>query len=180
MHTTLKLIAQKLNDENVVWGVGASVLLSFYQLIDRPRDIDLLVALEDIEKADAILSSLGQKNLWEKSAAYSTRYFYEYIINGIDIDVMSGLKIHMGEYIYEHFFERQSITQYKTIDEVEIPLTSLEDWFVIYQLIPNRELKVAMIEDYLQKNGVKNKFILEKALTSELPAEIRERILKLL
>jgi hypothetical protein len=180
VYTTLKLIAQKLNAENIVWGVGASVLLSFYQLIDAPRDIDLLVALEDIEKADAILSSLGQKNLWEKSAAYSTRFFYEYTINGVDIDVMSGLKIHVQEYVYEHSFERQSITDHKTIDEIDIPLTSLEDWFVLYQLIPKREAKVAMIEDYLQKNGVKNRFILEKALMAELPEVIRERIIKLL
>jgi hypothetical protein len=39
-----------------VWGVGASILLNYYGLIDKPNDIDILVDLKDIEKADIILN----------------------------------------------------------------------------------------------------------------------------
>lgn len=42
--------------------MGASLLLNHYGLVDKPNDIDILVDLKDIEKADEVLKSLGQKN----------------------------------------------------------------------------------------------------------------------
>ena len=50
MINTLSLIAEKLNKEGIGWGVGASLLLNHYGLIDQPNDIDLLVSVADIEK----------------------------------------------------------------------------------------------------------------------------------
>ena len=62
------------------------------------------------------------------------------------------------------------------INGVSIPFTFLEDRYVIYQLIPNRELKVKMIEKYLLSNGTKKTFLLERALKGCLPIQVRERI----
>ncbi|MCW6074588.1 hypothetical protein LAV44_04540 [Clostridium sporogenes] len=61
-------------------------------------------------------------------------------------------------------FDYNSISEFKTINGVNISFTSLEDWCVIYQLIPNREGKVKVIESYLLLNGIKNPFLLERAL----------------
>ncbi|EPS50014.1 TPA: hypothetical protein PL619_000635 [Clostridium botulinum] len=56
----------------------------------------------------------------------------------------------------------------------------MEDWYVIYQLIPNREAKVKAIESYLLLNGINNSFLLERTLKGNLPIEVREKIKKIL
>ncbi|WFD12186.1 hypothetical protein [Tepidibacter hydrothermalis] len=180
MFNTLSYIAEKLNKEKVVWAVGASLLLNHYGLVDKPNDIDILIDLNDIEKADIILKSIGEKKVYEKSDTYSTKYFYEYIINGIDIDVMAGLSINHNEGIYKYNFDSNSILQSTKINGIHIPLTSLEDWYVLYQIIPNRENKVTMIKNYLLSNGINQPNLLKKALKGNLPSNVRDNVNRLL
>lgn len=59
---------------------------------------------------------------------------------------------------------------------MKIPLTSLEDWYVIYQLIPNRSAKVSLIEGYLRSNGIKRADLLRRMLAQKLPPEVKENI----
>ncbi|MBZ9622321.1 nucleotidyltransferase family protein [Clostridium sp. FP2] len=172
----LSYIGEKLNENGVVWAVGASILLHHYGLIDNPNDIDILVDLSDIEKVDKILKSIGEKKVRKKSDTYSTKYFYEYVVHGFDIDLMAGLSINYNNGTYEYIFNHTSISEYKKINGVNIPLSSLEDWYVIYQLIPGRDIKVNMIENYLSLNGVKKYALLERALKGDLPEEVRDKI----
>jgi hypothetical protein len=180
MFNTLSYIGKKLNEEGIVWGVGASILLNHYGLIDKPNDIDILVDLKDIEKVDKILKSIGEKVVGEKIDTYSTKYFYEYTVNGVDVDVMAGLSINYDKGTFKYIFDQSSISEFKIINGVNIPLTSLEDWYVIYQLIPNREIKVAMIENYLLSNGINNPNLLKRTLKGNLPDEVRNNIQRLL
>jgi hypothetical protein len=182
MFDTLSCIGKKLDDGKVVWGVGASILLNHYGLIDKPNDIDILVDSDDIEKVDIILKSIGERKVSEKKDIYSTKYFYEYVVNGFDVDVMAGLSINHDIGTFTYIFDQSSISEIKEINGVNIPLTSLEDWYVIYQLIPKREEKAQMIETYLLSNGIKKPTLLERALRGDLPkvvADKVERILKL-
>lgn len=180
MFDTLSYIGEKLNEEKIVWGVGASILLNYHRLIDKPNDIDILVDLKDIEKADKILKSIGEKKFWEKTDTYSTQYFYEYVVNAFDIDVMAGLSINYDNGIFKYIFDQSSISDIKKINGVNIPLTSLEDWYVIYQLIPNRQAKVKMIEKYLLANGIKKPALLERLLRGNLPIEVRDKVERIL
>ena len=176
MFNTLSYIGKFFNDANIVWGVGASILLNQFGLADSPNDIDIHVAIKDIHKVDEILKSIGTKKQKGKNDSYSTKYFYEYIVNGIDIDVMAGLAINHTNGIFEYIFDESSISQFILIDEISIPFTSLEDWFVLYQLIPNRDAKVKIIEDYLLLNGIQKPFLLERSLNGNLPLTITEKI----
>lgn len=180
MFDTLSYIGEKLNEEKVIWGVGASILLNHYDLIYKPNDIDILVDLKDIEKADRILKSIGEKKIRDNVDTYSTEYFYEYVINGFDVDVMSGLSINHNNGMFKYIFDYHSISEIKEVNGIDIPLAALEDWYVIYQLIPNRETKVNMIESYLLLNGIKRPDLLEKALRGNLPREVREKIERIL
>ncbi|MFD3449360.1 hypothetical protein ACFDTO_32810 [Microbacteriaceae bacterium 4G12] len=180
MFHTLSYIGEQLNQSNILWGVGASILLHQFNLVDKPNDIDIFVDLKDIEKADEILSKIGEKKQREKTSTYSTKYFYEYIINGFDVDVMSGFIINHRSGTFEYTFDHHSISSLKKINGVEIPFTSLEDWYVLYQLIPNREAKVRLIENYLQSNGVQKPVLLERALEGNLPIEVTENIKRML
>ncbi len=86
-------VAKKLKEEGITWGIGTSVLLRFYGLIKDPKDIDILVDLSDIERADNLLKNMGIKKGKEKTDLFSTAYFYEYKIENIEINVMAGLII---------------------------------------------------------------------------------------
>ncbi len=176
----LKEIARRFNNENITWGVGASLMLTFYGLNEGANDIDISVTMTDIDRANSILSDMGQKKERINNSDYSTKYFYEYEINGIDIDVMGGLRINHDEGNYNFEFDQSSVTKYKIIDDIKIPLVSLEDWYVLYQLIPNREKKVKTIEDYLKTEGIKNPTLLKNALEKELPIIVKKRIEKIL
>lgn len=180
MFNTLSYIGGKLNSSNIVWGVGASILLNQFGLIKKPNDIDIFIDIKDIEKADEVLKSISEKKKWEKTATYSTKYFYEYIIDGFDVDVMAGFAVNHINGVFEYTFDHNSISEFKRINGVNIPFTSLEDWYVIYQLIPNREAKVKIIESYLLLNGIKKPLLLERALKGNLPIEVREKIKKIL
>lgn len=180
MFNTLSYIGKNLNDANVVWGVGGSLLLNKFGLIDKPNDIDIFISTDDIEKADEILRTIGEKKKWEKTSTYSTKYFYEYVINGFDVDVMSGFAINHNDGIFRYIFDINSISELKMINDVNIPFTSLEDWYVIYQLIPKRKCKVEMIEKYILSNGIKNNFLLQRSLEGCLPADVRVKINALL
>lgn len=180
MFDVLSSIGEKFNNSNIKWAVGASILLSQFGLIDKPNDIDIVVDINDIKKVDKILKDMGEKKIFKKTSTYSTKFFYEYVINKIDIDIMAGLAINHDNGIFEYVFDNSSISEFKVINGVKIPFTSLEDWYVIYQLIPNRESKVKMIENYLLINGVKKTFLLERTLQGNLPVEVKENIMKIL
>lgn len=176
MFNILSYIGEKLNSSNIVWGVGASILLNQFGLIEKPNDIDIFVDIKDIERVDEILKSIGEKKRWEKTSTYSTKYFYEYTVDGIDIDVMAGFAVNHNNGVFEYIFDYNAISEFRLINRVNIPFTSLEDWFVIYQLIPNRETKVKMIQKYLLLNGINKPFLLERALEGNLPIEVRKEI----
>lgn len=176
----LSYVGKQLNNAGILWGVGASLVLNQYGLISNPNDIDLLVDIKDIEKTDEILKNIGHKKPFEETSFYSTKYFYEYVINGIDVDVMAGFAINFDENSYEYSFDNKSITNVKIINGVKIPLTSLEDWYILYQLMQNRESKVNMIEKYLLDNGIKDASLINRALSKNLPDKVRERVQLLL
>ncbi|MCD3352061.1 nucleotidyltransferase family protein [Clostridium botulinum D/C] len=173
-------IGKKLNDNGITWGVGASILLNQFGFIEKPNDIDIFISIKDIERADEVLKSMGEKKKWESSTTYSTKYFYEYIIDGVDIDVMAGFAVNHNSGVFKYNFNHTSISEFRKINKVDIPFTSLEDWYVIYQLIPSRESKVKMIENYFLSNGIKNPILLKNSLKGNLPIEIQERVKKIL
>lgn len=176
---TLSCIAKELNEEKVLWAVGASVVLNHYGLVDKSNDIDILVDIKDINKVDAILKNLGERKIKEENNDYSTEYFYEYVIDGIDVDVMARFIIKYDGGEYEYTFDEKSIADMKVINDINVPLTSLEDWYVLYQVMQGREYKVNIIEKYLSKNGIKNVGLLNRAIDKNLPLDIKERTEKL-
>lgn len=180
MLDTLARIGKELNNRNVTWGVGGSLLLHFYGLVDDPNDIDILVAEEDIEQISEVFKSLAVENEVVSKEPFRTRHFSKYTANSVDFDVMGGFAIGHSEGIYELDFGKDSVVWLQEINGVRIPLCSLEDWFVLYWLIPGKQAKVELLEAYFHLNGLTNSSIFEKALKQPLPSELQDRIKKLL
>lgn len=176
----LPFIADKINKRGIKWAVGASVMLYFYDLVETPHDLDILVDENDAVNLCNLLKELGVLQYKEYTEPFGTKYFYNFVVRDIQIDVIGGFIIKHTSGKYKLAFDSDTITSYKVINGIEIPVSSLEDWYVIYQLIPNRENRVEVIEKYLIQNGIKNPNLLNRALKKELPDSVKERVKKLL
>jgi hypothetical protein len=177
---TLSFIADKLNAGNLVWAVGGSMLLKQYGLVEKPNDIDIMTDLNSFAQAAAILKSIGEEKPPAETQLFATRHIYKCRINGFDVDLMSGLAIKHQNGLFHYIFDGASVSGTMKAGGVEIPLTSLEDWYVIYQLIPGRQAKADLISDYLMSNGVRRADLFSRMLRADLPPEVKENIAKML
>lgn len=178
---TLVVIARALNQADVHWRIGASVLLYYHGLVDAPHDIDIMISEADADVVASILGGLGREAPGDPARSlYSTSRFLEYIVDGTDVDVMAGFAIKHDSGTYVFPFDDRSVTMRKSVEGVTIPFSSLEDWYVLYQLIPGREPKVKLIEDHIRSSGIADEVLLERALSAELPADVRARTERLL
>ncbi|MFS0821425.1 hypothetical protein [Bacillus sp. 1P02SD] len=176
MIETLREIAATVDDRKIVWGVGGSLLLSFYGLVQHPNDIDLLVNEEDAVWFNKKLEVLGTPIEAKSLHPFRTRHFAKFRVGRFNIDSMGGFAIEHEEGVYRLPFDENSL-----VGRVDgIPLSSLEDWFVLYLFIPNRQDKATRIEEHFKKNGVEHPWLLARALNQPLPHEIREKIEKIL
>jgi hypothetical protein len=196
LERALVRIARSFAAAGVSWGVCSSMLLALRGLPVEPHDIDLLVSNDGFEAACSALEWLGGMKSparVETQSIYGTRRFAEYEIDGVDVDVMAGLVVigPYGEYDYE--LTEGSIDRMVPMPETAgneaeagsapfVPLTSLEDWFVLYQLIPGRAAKVDIIERALREEpptGAERIFALERlraSLGRALPLEVARRV----
>ncbi len=178
--TVLLKIAERFNDHNVKWALGGSLMLHYYKLIDHARDIDILVAVKDIEQALIAIETIATPLVVVQKQEYLTDCFKSFNTDGVDIDIMAGFKIKHSRGVYQFPFNNTTVCQTIVIDDVVIPLSSIEDWYIAYLLMPNREAKVNLIERHFNKHGIAQPQILKDALRQALPENIRNRINKLL
>lgn len=165
----LEKVVACLQHEQIHFGIGGSLLLHHHRLPVTPRDIDLVVALADADRAVLLLSEMGTVVEQDETSLYATEVFQEFMIEGIDLDLMSGLQVRHDEGIFVYPFAEQ------TINETGLSFMSLVDWYVIYQLIPGREQKVTMIEDVFTKQEV-DRERLEQLRRLNLPQDVSNRI----
>ena len=143
-------IAKRLNENNIKWGVGASLLLYFKSITDTFNDIDLMVTAEDVDRLRTVLSEIGKMRPSNPNKMYRTRHFYEFVIDGVDVDVMEGFTIVRDGVEYDCSFTSDSIDEYINLNGEKIPLQSVSDWRRFYELM-GRDAKVEMIDRALDK-----------------------------
>lgn len=146
----LKKIARRFNCSGITWVLGASMLLYFKGIVSEFNDIDLMVAVEDIAAARNILGSLGRLLPGKANEGYATKYFLEYDIDGVEVDIMAGFAIISGGEVHDCSLEAGQIIEYACLDGERIPLQGVERWRGYYSLM-GREAKVRLIDAYLGK-----------------------------
>lgn len=120
-------------------------MLFFEGITDGFHDIDIMVHENDVDKAKETLHSLGKLCPPNPNAQYTTKHFYEFIVDGVDVDVMVGFTIVYGGKEYDCSLQEQQIVKYQKMNGVHIPLQSVSLWREYYRLM-QRENKVAMID----------------------------------
>lgn len=146
----LRKLAKKFNEEDLLWALGASTMLYLRGRIPTFEDLDLFVSEEDVQKAQRILSSHGRLLPKEKSPLYASRHFSSYLIDGLQVDLISGFTLlYQGkEYVFPLLEEQ--ITAFYMLEDTQIPLMDLEDWKHYYTLM-GRSQRAALCEEEKQE-----------------------------
>lgn len=147
--SVLSKIAHMLNDNQVLWAVGGSMLLYFKGKTDVFHDIDLMVGEGDIETVKSLLLSVGELSPARTGAPsavqYKTRHFLEFTIDGVEVDVMAGLVIVKNGRDYDCSLFPEQVAEWIPLMGELIPLQALSDWRRYYALM-GRASKVEMID----------------------------------
>ncbi|MDQ0205373.1 nucleotidyltransferase domain-containing protein [Alkalicoccobacillus murimartini] len=177
MLETLKQLTISLQKENLTWAVGGSLMLTLRGIDHNPNDIDLLVSERDAASVKKILNSLAREiDLTSSSLIFSSTHFAKYSLGDIGIDLMSNFGVKHSEGLYVCPFDQSSITTHVSLQNTAVPLCALEEWYVLYSLMPNRQSKVNGIEEHFLKHGIENPKLLQKALEQPLPTSLQNRI----
>lgn len=180
MLSALSFIAEKLNKERIVWAVGGSTMLSYYGLAPDPNDIDILIDEDCAAQAAALMDSIGKERPPARSRTFATRHFHQYDVGGFPVDVMSGLAIRHDSGFFYYIFDKESVTGCMAVSGVKVPLAALEDWYVLYQLMPGRAAKAELLEKHLRSAGIRRPDLLSRMLTQNLPQGVKDNIKRLL
>ncbi|NCB28661.1 MAG: hypothetical protein EOM63_02715 [Clostridia bacterium] len=148
-------VAEQLSAANILWALGGSMLLCKNGIVDHSDDIDLILAPEDAPRADAILSSLGKKYPRVPTPSYATQFFHRYDIDGVHLTIISGLTLHYKGFLYRYQFDRDAIVSMQPVGHVYVPCTALEDWWVLYQMMPDRAERFLALDKYMSSHGVR-------------------------
>lgn len=174
METTLKKIAYAFQRKRLTWGIGGSYLLKHYGLVNNVRDIDIVIAEEDIEGALDILDFFGERRELEQDAKFDTELFVSYVIEGTVIDVMCNIKIIYNDSFYQYKFDKDAIAEEVFIEGQKYPIMHLEDWYVLYYYMGRNE-RLNVLDGYI-KSGQYFDFSRVEILVSA--QEVRSDILK--
>ena len=141
----IKKIAHTLNEANVRWAIGGSVLLYLKQIGFNFNDLDLVVVEEDAEKAKEALKAIGEHHPNQKGS--SAKIFEEFTVDGLDVDLISGYVITAYGNTHDCSFKYQGV-EHMDFEGEDFPVDSLESWYEIYNL-QGRVEKARYIKDYL-------------------------------
>jgi len=144
--TVLTKIAHHLNAAGITWAVGGSMLLYFKNIVSEFQDIDIMIKDRDAEAAKKILLGMGTLEPPKASAKFKSKAFYEFTIDGVDIDVMAGFVIVNNGKEHDCSLQEKEITQTILLGNETIPLHSLAAWRRNYSLMDKPE-KVRLIDE---------------------------------
>jgi len=171
-------VTRIFDKENITWGLGASGILFYHGIVDQVNDIDIVVLPDHVEQAEALVLTIGKKVDTPPSSFYDNEYFGEFIVDGVELDIMSNMTIinHGIKFLYE--FTKASVVHYMKIQDVNVPISSLEEWYFLYHIIPNKDKKIKILDDYYKDHDFEfpEKLIPYKGLLDHFDDKIKEAL----
>lgn len=143
-------IANRFNNEGVTWAVGGSLLLYFYDILEEPKDIDIVIAPEDKDVVFNILRSSGEELETQAVPNYKTGVFGKFNVDGIEIDIIGDFYIKVSNGYYLHPFNSKNLEVVKRNNET-IYLDSLVNWLKTYKAMGDPKKRVDLIKQFLEE-----------------------------
>ena len=147
---TLAAAVDILKENHIKCGIGGSYLLQLYHLCDEPNDVDFWVDPDDIQKVRNLFQEFEE--IAEK-IQLPPEYHYKIRYHDIEIDFVASFITRPNRNKYQYNIKPESIEIITTPEGLNLPCTSLEDWYVVYKLL-HREKKAAIIENYIYKRDI--------------------------
>ncbi len=138
-------MAHTLNEKNITWNLGSSGMLFLRGIVKDFNDLDIMVANEDINQAIHIFDAMGKRCSSQSTDRYKTRYFYEYTIRDVDVDLMAELTIMAKDESHMFSIHRGETFDWTMLGHEKIYLSSTKEWLNFYRQM-NRKDKVAILE----------------------------------
>ncbi|MBQ9357216.1 MAG: hypothetical protein IJT98_08020 [Prevotella sp.] len=132
-------IANALNQADITWAVGGSLLLFLKGKVESFHDIDIMVDEDQAGQAAAALASLGRELPYKPNPKYATRHFHEFVIDGVGVDMLAGFVIISKGRSVECPLRADDITGSTEVMGAHIPLHSLAEWHRYYQLMGRKD-----------------------------------------
>jgi hypothetical protein len=181
MIQTIEQVGKALNEAGVRWAVGGSVLLQANGFPVEPNDLDVIFEKNDAEKAVRLLESVGARRASDPSYHYQSYSFTELMVGSVEVDLMAGLTVIKDRVHYEYPFDASTPLDLRVVGSVTVPFMTLEDWLVLYDLMPGKAWKAQLISDHFRKNGSlhpgRSAVLLgQMAITGERAEEIRKML----
>ena len=149
-------IARALNAADITWAIGGSMLLYLENITTEFNDIDIMVHSEQADTARVILLQMGVLIPSETKDKFRTKTFLEFVIDGVDVDVMAGFVIVSDGIAHDCALRTEEITGHITIGNEAIPVQPVALWRKYYALMGNTE-KVRLIDATSRTGSVEGK-----------------------
>lgn len=174
---TLYELARRLNSNQIHWSLGGSLMLKLRGIPMDVHDIDILVHAADFDLCCELLSqSSTELNVYE-SDVFKTKLYRKFKWNETEIDCMGGMSVQLPSMLFEYQFDHKDVDIIQ--DEHTIPLSYMEDWYLLYLLMPNRVSKLKCLESYFNQHSV-NQERIHKLLSFHLPEQTIQTLKSLL
>lgn len=175
MEEVLKKIAFLFNKANITWALGGSWVLKKHGLKKTPRDIDILIIEGDIDKVKQIMQNIGTLKPINPQEKYGTRYYFQYIVDEVEVDIMCKFIIEYRGTIFNYLFDKQSVSDIEYLGDVRINYSSIEDWYVLYCLMDRPKDNLREIERYLLTKSIKNTYLFKRIMV-DVPDDLKKQI----
>ena len=173
----LKKVTMELNNTKCNWAIGGSLLLSYYGLVEEPRDIDILIDAKDSEKVKEAMDKIGERLECKKIDLFRTEKFFRYLIDEVEVEFLGDFKIALeSNEIYEFILDEKAFFTVMFGEELMVNLSTLEDWYVAYIVMNDPKNRVPILKEYFIRNGIKHRNLIERSLNQKLPEDIKNCI----
>lgn len=187
----LKEISKVFDENGILWQLTCSTALFFRGMLDDFNDFDILVLVEDFERAQVAWRSIGilvNDNTPQKEAYFASPYYKQARKGNVELELMADLSLKTFGGLYT-FKANQGTENISIEGNICLPLIPIEAQLVLYAMMEGwqtkRFFKREICREFLEEmkknqNPLRYHEILEDALKQNIPKFIKEVISSLL
>jgi hypothetical protein len=147
------------------WAIGGSTLLQHLDLVEQPRDLDIVTTAADFAAVRAVLAAHGQDITPPPHPQYATRHFARFDMgNGLTADLIADMAIKLEKGSYRWPFDASA-----RFEADGLPWCCPEDWALLYRLM-GREEQTEALDEWLNEHGIQHPQRLAANLFAQYPA----------